>query len=363
MLSRLTISDFDYDLPPELIAQEPLPNRDQSKLLVLHRNTAQIEHTTFANLPQYLRQGDVLVLNNSRVIPARLRAVNPLTGGKFEILLAEPLEKNRWLALVRPAKRAKPGLTLSLISTQNPPTPAQVTILEKREPGTMHVIEFNSTVSPKEVINIYGEPPLPPYIKRSKTCALKSDWERYQTVYAKINGSVAAPTAGLHFTQELLNQISQMGVTITFVTLHVGYGTFAPIKVEDITSHKMHHEYYELSSDTAEIINKAKREGRRIIAVGTTSVRVLETAALESGEKLRPCSGKTNLFIYPPFQFKIVDALITNFHLPKSTLLLLVSAFAAPGKLTGREIILSAYREAIRLRYRFFSYGDAMLIL
>lgn len=362
MNTELKTADFDYQLPTELIAQVPAPNRDRSRLLVLHRESGRIEHGLFSDLPAYLQPGDVLVINDTKVIPARLRAINPQTGGKLELLLLEPAEENHWWALVRPAKRARPGCTLEIHPHHEHAPPLRAKIVKAGQNAT-RLIQFETQQKVTELLPLYGEPPIPPYITRCKSGALPLDLDRYQTVYARVDGSVAAPTAGLHFTTELLNRLSEMGVEICNVTLHVGYGTFAPVKTEKISAHQMHHEWYNLPEHTAATINKAKNESRRIIAVGTTSVRVLETAANTASGQITPGSGKTNLFIYPPFNFRVVDALITNFHLPRSTLLMLVSAFASPGNTSGIDLIRKAYQEAINLKYRFYSYGDAMLIL
>lgn len=362
MNTELKTADFDYQLPPELIAQVPTPDRDKSRLLVLHRDSGRIEHCLFSDLPAHLRPGDVLVINDTRVIPARLRAINPQTGGKLELLLLEPAEENRWWAMVRPARRARPECTLEILPRNALAPPLHIRIVKTGQNAT-RLIQFQTQQKVTELLPLYGEPPIPPYIERCKSGALPLDQDRYQTVYARVDGSVAAPTAGLHFTTELLKRISEMGVEICNVTLHVGYATFAPVKTEKVSEHQMHHEWYNLPEHTAATINKAKSESRRIIAVGTTSVRVLETAANAASGQLTAGSGKTNLFIYPPFEFRVVDALITNFHLPRSTLLMLVSAFASPGGTSGIDLIRKAYQEAIRLKYRFYSYGDAMLIL
>ena len=353
-------ADFNFDLPPELIAQSPAPTRDTSRLLVLHRDSGRIEHRTFRDLLEFLRAGDVLVFNNSRVIPARLRAGNPKTGGQSEIFLLEENAINDWWAMMRPAKRARVGSELVLFDT-NGPTEIRATVIETNE--SHRRLRFSGAENILDALDRLGEIPLPPYIHRPKANRAAADRERYQTVYAQPPGSVAAPTAGLHFTESLLAEIRARGVQVCFVTLHVGLGTFAGVKTETLGEHKMHEERYELSEDTAHLVNEAKREGRRVIAVGTTSVRVLESVANEHGGKLISGGGRTRIFIYPPGEFKIVNALLTNFHLPCSTLLMLVSAFAAPGETRGRELVLSAYSEAIRERYRFFSYGDAMLLL
>jgi S-adenosylmethionine:tRNA ribosyltransferase-isomerase len=354
-------ADFNFDLPGELIAQTPAPTRDASRLLVLHRDSGRIEHRTFRDILEFLRAGDLLVFNNSRVIPARLRAANSKSGGQFEIFLLEENATNDWWAMMRPAKRARVE-TEMVLSDANGPTEIRATVLERNDEGHRR-LRFAGVKNISDELDRLGEMPLPPYIHRPKANRAEADRERYQTVYAQPPGSVAAPTAGLHFTESLLAEIRARGLQIGFVTLHVGLGTFAGVKTETLAEHKMHEERYELSEETAHLINQAKREGRRVIAVGTTSVRVLESVASEHDGKLILGSGRTRIFIYPPRDFKIVNALLTNVHLPCSTLLMLVSAFAAPGETRGRELILSAYAEAIRERYRFFSYGDAMLVI
>jgi len=353
-------AEFDYDLPDELIAQTPAPQRDESRLLVLHRHTGMIEHRVFRDILNFLAHGDLLVLNDSRVIPARLRGRATKTGGKFEILLLEQLERNLWQALVRPAKRARIGMQITV--SNNIGTEATAEIVAKERAGQC-LVRFTNVQDIAGVLDRLGDVPLPPYIRRARAKSLPEDRTRYQTVYARADGSVAAPTAGLHFTETLLEQVKAKGVEVRFVTLHIGLGTFAPVRATKLEAHRMHDERYELSPETAAAINEAKKTSRRVVAVGTSTVRVLESVASETGGLLAPGTGRTSLFIYPPFRFKVVDALITNFHLPRSTLLMLVSAFAAPGQTTGRDLILRAYREAIALRYRFYSYGDAMLIL
>jgi S-adenosylmethionine:tRNA ribosyltransferase-isomerase len=353
-------ADFDFALPPELIAQQPAPKRDESRLLVLHRSSRRVEHRNFRDLPEFLRAGDVLVLNNSRVIPARLRGTNAQSGGKFEILLLEENAPNNWWTMMRPGKNARVGTQIILRDAKGGPTNFIADVAEVNAEGHRR-LKFSGTTNIRDELDLLGEIPLPPYIERKTTQA--ADKERYQTVFAKPAGSVAAPTAGLHFTENLLDEIRARGVKICFATLHVGLGTFASVKTETLAEHKMHEERFEISEETVSAVNEAKKSGRRVIAVGTTSVRVLESVAAQNGGKLNVFNGKTNIFIFPPFEFKIVDALLTNFHLPQSTLLMLVSAFAAPGETHGRETVLSAYAEAIRERYRFFSYGDAMLIL
>jgi S-adenosylmethionine:tRNA ribosyltransferase-isomerase len=362
-------SAFYFDLPPDLIAQHPAAARDASRLLVVHRNTDHLEHRAFTDLLTYLRPGDVLVLNDSKVIPARLRGVNSKTGGAFEILLLEENSRNDWWAMMRPGKRARVGTELSLIDLHGERTSISATVLETNAEGHRRVrFEQRANVSPSNFdildgLDVMGEIPLPPYIRRDAGDSSAEDRARYQTVYANEKGSVAAPTAGLHFTEEVFSRIRELGVDVCHVTLHVGLGTFAPVKAERVEEHAMHFERYRVDKSVAQKINTAKSQGRRIIAVGTTSVRVLETVARENDGAIVSGSGRTNIFIYPPFLFRVVDALVTNFHLPCSTLLMLVSAFAAPGQSNGREKILAAYAEAVRERYRFFSYGDAMLIL
>jgi S-adenosylmethionine:tRNA ribosyltransferase-isomerase len=354
-------ADFHFDLPPELIAQTPALARDASRLLVLRRDSGQIEHRTFRDLLEFLRPGDVLVFNNSRVIPARLRAANSKTGGQFEIFLLEENATNDWWALMRPAKRARAGTEI-ILSDTNGPAGIRATVLEVSVEGHRR-LGFSGVKNIFEELDRLGEIPLPPYIHRPEANRAEADRERYQTVFAQPPGSVAAPTAGLHFTESLLAEIRARGVQIGFVTLHVGLGTFAGVKTETLADHKMHEERYDLSEETARVVNAAKQEGRRVIAIGTTSVRVLESVASEHEGKLVAGNGRTQIFIYPPRDFKIVNALLTNFHLPCSTLLMLVSALAAPGETRGRELVMAAYAEAIRERYRFFSYGDAMLLL
>lgn len=341
----MRLEEFDYDLPPELIAQTPLDRRDESRLLVLERESGKMEHRVFHDLPAYLRPDDVLVLNDTRVLPARLIGRRKHTGGKVEVLLLRELGSDRWEVLVKPGRRCPEGEELVFGDGK-----LTGRVLSRTEEGG-RIIAF-SPGGPKflETLNEIGKVPLPPYIRTE----LK-DQERYQTVYARHLGSAAAPTAGLHFTPELLKAIEERGIAILYLTLHVGLGTFRPVREERIEDHRMHEEYYVVPPGVAEAVNAAKKEGRRVVAVGTTVVRTLESAG-KSGE-VKAGAGWTDLFIYPGFEFRIVDALVTNFHLPKSTLLMLVSAFA------GREKILRAYQEAIRERYRFFSFGDAMLII
>ncbi len=342
-MTELKTSDFYYDLPEERIAQTPAEPRDASRLLVYHRDTKTVEHRIFREIAQYLKAGDVLVVNRTKVLPARLFA-HTANGGKVEVLLLKRLDLDDWEVLVRPGKKCRIGTRL----TVNGELSLEVTGIT--ESGERHVRFFYEGAF-EDVLSRAGTMPLPPYIHEK----LK-DQSRYQTVYCKENGSAAAPTAGLHFTPELLDALRAKGVEIAEVLLHVGLGTFRPVKEENILDHKMHSEYYEVSEAAAETVNRAKREGRRVIAVGTTSVRTLETVADEAG-RLRACSGNTEIFIYPPYRFKCVDALITNFHLPESTLLMLVSA------LCSREEILRVYETAVKEKYRFFSFGDAMLVL
>jgi S-adenosylmethionine:tRNA ribosyltransferase-isomerase len=355
-------ADFDYVLPPELIAQEPAAHRDQSRLLVLDRATGKTNHKHFADLCDYLNPGDILVLNDSKVIPARLRGRNALTGGHFEVFLVSEKETNLWWAMMRPGKRARLGTVIEILDPQKKVTAIKAVVRDINEEGH-RLVQFEGTPNIIQQLDALGEIPLPPYIERPST--RMEDRERYQTVYAHDPGSVAAPTAGLHFTPELLDKIRMRGVAIHKVTLHVGLGTFTPVKEENIADHHMHEERFLLSEETAAAINAVKEDkdsGRKVYGVGTTTMRVLETVARNNGGKLVAGPGRTSIFIYPPSQFYIIDSMITNFHLPCSTLLMLVSAFAAPGETKGRELILKAYKEAIENRYRFFSYGDAMLI-
>ena len=339
-------SDFFYELPPELIAQDPLEDRSSSRLLCLDKESGEYQHEYFRDLPGHLRAGDCLVLNNTKVIPARLYGTKEDTGAAIEILLLKRKEADVWETLVRPGKKCRIGTRL-LFGEEGL---LRGEILDVLEDGN-RLIRFSYDGIFEEVLDRLGEMPLPPYI----THKLK-DRNRYQTVYARYEGSAAAPTAGLHFTESLLDEIRSKGVKIAPVTLHVGLGTFRPVKVDDVETHHMHSEYYEITGETADIVNQTRRDGGRVICVGTTSCRTLETAADENGMLLAG-NGWTDIFIYPGYRFKIMDGLITNFHLPESTLLMLVSAFA------GKEHIMKAYEEAIRGRYRFFSFGDAMLIL
>ena len=337
-------SDFYYDLPPELIAQTPLQQRDSSRLLTLHKETGQTEHHHFYELPKFLRPGDCLVLNNSRVLPARLIGKREPGGGACEVMLLIDRGNKVWECLVRPGKKLRPGTRLSFGDGQL--TAEVIEVLE----GGNRLVRFEYEGIFLEILEQLGKMPLPPYIK-----AELQDSERYQTVYSKEMGSAAAPTAGLHFTQELLEEIRAIGVKVCYVTLHVGLGTFRPVKVEDVNNHEMHSEYCMISAETAEIINRTKREGGRVICVGTTSCRTIESWAAEDGT-LKETAGWTNIFIYPGYRFKILDCLVTNFHLPESTLIMLISALA------GRDNVLAAYEEAVKEQYRFFSFGDAMFI-
>lgn len=335
-------SDYFYELPEAQIAQTPAEPRDSSRLLVYDRATGKSEDRIFRDIKEYLRPGDVLVINNTKVLPARLFAYTE-NGGRVEVLLLKRHDLNTWEVLVRPGKKAKPGVRLTVSEELS------LTVLDRTETGE-RIVEFRFDGVFEDILSRVGSMPLPPYIHEK----LK-DKDRYQTVYCKTDGSAAAPTAGLHFTKQLLAEIEAMGAQVAEVLLHVGLGTFRPVKEEDLTNHVMHSEFYRVDERAAEIVNAAKREGRRVIAVGTTSVRTLETVADENGF-LRPCSGDTSIFIYPPYRFKCVDALITNFHLPESTLIMLVSAFM------GRERCLALYKQAVEKKYRFFSFGDAMMI-
>lgn len=336
--------DFDFYLPQELIAQDPLVDRSSSRLLVMDKKNGQIEHSVFHAIEKYLKPGDCLVLNNTKVIPARLIGEREETGGRVELLLLKRKEDNIWESLVKPGKKAKPGTKLVFGGGL-----LHATVLEIGEEGN-RLIQFHYEGIFEEILDELGQMPLPPYITHEL-----QDKNRYQTVYAKYDGSAAAPTAGLHFTEELLSNLLEKGIQIAYVTLHVGLGTFRPVKVEDVTKHHMHTEVYQITKDAADKINETKRKGGRIICVGTTSCRTIESAADENGF-VKPGDGNTDIFIYPGYRFKILDCLITNFHLPKSTLLMLVSALA------GREHVLNAYEEAVREKYRFFSFGDAMFL-
>ncbi len=344
----MKLSDFDYCLPAELIAQTPLEKREGSKLLVIDRKDGTIQHNNFFHIVDYLSSDDVLVYNDTKVFPARLVGEND-KGSKIELLLIEPLNENIWLCMVKPGKKAKSG---SVIYFQD--NLLQCKIRKSTEEGYREV-EFSYEGDLWEIINKIGITPLPPYIKRDSNQLESFDRTHYQTVYAEKRGSSAAPTAGLHFSEELLNTIAQKGVSLASITLHIGPGTFQPVKVEDVTKHKMHPEWFYISQKTANTINEEKKSGKRIIAVGTTTVRALESTSDEDGF-IKPLESSTRLMIVPGYKFKVIDALITNFHLPKSTLLMLVCAFA------GKDLIFHAYQEAINRKYRFYSYGDAMFI-
>lgn len=358
----MKLLEFDYNLPKDLIAQFPADKRDESRLMILHRGTGKIEHKRFFEITEYLKNGDVLVLNDTRVIPARLYG-KKTTGGNVEVFLLEKeerdatasvaagfsLRKQTWKCLIGNSKGIKPASEIEFDKD------LKAKVVKKNEDGSW-CVELSAEEDVKEAINKIGIMPLPPYIKRGKGDANEIDKEQYQTVFAKKEGAVAAPTAGLHFTNELLAKIKSIGVEIQYVTLHTGWGTFKPVKVDDITKHKMPEEYYEISDKVFESIKNAKKENRRVIAVGTTATRTLESC-VRNGWGNPNLKGYTDLFVYPGFKFNVVDAMITNFHLPKSTLLMLVSAFA------GKDLIMKAYKTAIENKYRFFSYGDAMMIV
>ena len=343
-MTNLTLKDFYYDLPEERIAQTPLKDRASSKLLVLDRESKSISHDIFRDIKNYLNKGDLLVMNNTRVIPARLYGVKEGTGSKIEFLLLKRIDINRWEIIVKPGKKAREGAKFEFGDGL-----LKAEVIEVKEDGN-RIVEFSYNGVFEEILDKLGQMPLPPYIKEKL-----EDKERYQTVYSKHEGSAAAPTAGLHFTNELLSEIEEMGVNLAYVTLHVGLGTFRPVKCDNVTEHVMHTEEYFIDKKTADLINETKKRGNKVIAVGTTSVRVLESVADDNG-MVKASEGSTNIFIYPGYKFKVVDRLITNFHLPESTLLMLVSALA------DRDSILNAYNEAIKENYRFFSFGDAMLI-
>lgn len=359
--ARVYTSDFHYHLPPELIAQTPATRRDAARLLTLHRTTGWLEHRTFPDLLAYLRPGDALILNDSRVIPARLRGRKTGTGGEIEVLLAEECGINDWWVMLRPGKRVRAGTRIQFKRTDGSLAGVVATVKAKDADGLCR-LEFSGVAELWSVLDELGEVPLPPYIARPQGPS-PEDRVRYQTTFARPPGSVAAPTAGLHFTRELLDQVRASGVRVGFVTLHVGLGTFAPVKVARVADHPMHEEVFVLPAETVELIQATRRHGGRVVAIGTTTVRVLESVAARHHGELVPGPGRTRLFIFPPYRFHVVDALLTNFHLPESTLLMLVAAFAAPGEDRGRELVLSAYRTAVTERYRFFSYGDAMLVL
>ena len=344
-MDTLKKSDFYYDLPEELIAQDPLLDRSSSRLLKLNKETGKTEHHSFKDVKQFLRAGDTLVLNNTKVIPARLIGHKEDTGAAIEVLLLKRKENDQWETLVKPGKKARPGAKIVFGDGL-----LQAEVLDIMEEGN-RLIQFTYEGIFEEVLDQLGEMPLPPYITHKL-----QDKNRYQTVYAKYEGSAAAPTAGLHFTPELLAEIEAMGVNLAYVTLHVGLGTFRPVKEDNVLNHHMHSEFYQVTKESADIINATKKNGGRVICVGTTSCRTIESAADENG-LVQPGSDNTEIFIYPGYQFKVLDGLITNFHLPESTLIMLVSALA------GREPVLAAYEEAVEEKYRFFSFGDAMIIL
>jgi S-adenosylmethionine:tRNA ribosyltransferase-isomerase len=349
------LSDFDYPLDESLIAQRPVEPRDRSRLMVLRRGRPGVEHRVFRDLPRLLRAGDVLVFNDTRVIPAKF-ACRRATGGRIDGLFLHEPEPGQWEVLLRGAGRCRRGEALSLEAEEE----AEVRLREDRGQGRW-LVEVRPPAPAVELLERVGRTPLPPYVRRPGPLDDGQDRRRYQTVYADRPGAVAAPTAGLHFTEPLLESLAAAGVESVRVTLHVGLGTFAPVKAEDVAAHRMHEEWYELPAPAAAALSQAREEGRRIVAVGTTSVRVLETVARRFG-RLEPAGGWTDLFLYPPARFEAVDALVTNFHLPRSTLLMLVAAFCSPGSTAGIRTLLSAYEEARRQRYRFYSYGDAMLI-
>lgn len=344
-MESLKKSDFYFDLPKELIAQDPLTDRSASRLLFLDKKSGETKDLHFRNILDYLEKGDCLVLNNTKVIPARLLGQKEDTGAAIEILLLKRREKDIWETLVKPGKKARPGARIVFGDGR-----LRAEVVEVVDEGN-RLVRFEYEGIWEEVLDSLGEMPLPPYITHKL-----ADKNRYQTVYAKLEGSAAAPTAGLHFTRELLKEIEERGIQLAYVTLHVGLGTFRPVKEENVLEHHMHSEYYQITGEAADTINRAKESGHRVICVGTTSCRTVESAAGEDG-RLLPCSGNTEIFIYPGYRFKVLDGLITNFHLPESTLVMLVSALA------GREQVLAAYQHAIEERYRFFSFGDAMLIL
>lgn len=336
--------DFDYELPEHLIAQTPIKEREQSRMMFLDKKTGEIEHHHFYDIINYLGKNDVLVLNDTKVMPARLYGVKEETNAAIEILMLKEVESDTWECLTKPAKRVKVGSVITFGDGR-----LKALCIEEKEEGIrLFKLDYDGILY--EILDSLGEMPLPPYIHEKL-----QEKDRYQTVYAKNVGSAAAPTAGLHFTNELLEQLKKKGVTILYITLHVGLGTFRPVSVEDVTKHKMHSEFYSMKKEVADTLNQAKKEGKRIISVGTTTTRTLETIVNKYNE-FRECSGWTDIFIYPGYQFRAIDALITNFHLPKSTLIMLVSALA------GKEHVLNAYQEAVKEEYRFFSFGDSMFI-
>ncbi|MGM8364692.1 tRNA preQ1(34) S-adenosylmethionine ribosyltransferase-isomerase QueA [Virgibacillus sp. W0181] len=342
----MNVEDFNFDLPEQLIAQTPLKDRSASRLLVLDREQKNTAHRFFTDVVEYLNEGDCLVLNDTRVLPARIYGVKKDSGANIEVLLLHQQEKDRWETLVKPAKRVKVGTEIIVGDGK-----LRMVCTAKQEHGAC-TFQLNYNGIFYEILEELGEMPLPPYIKKQLP-----EKERYQTVYAKETGSAAAPTAGLHFTEELLEVIQKKGVSVKYITLHVGLGTFRPVSVNTVEEHRMHAEYYHISQQTADDLNATKRQGGKIIAVGTTTTRTLETIARDNNGKLKASSGWTDIFIYPPYSFRAIDGLVTNFHLPKSTLIMLVSSFA------GKNEILQAYKEAVEKQYRFFSFGDAMLII
>ena len=348
----MLLSEFDYELPEELIAQIPADKRENSKMMVLNRNNKTVEHKHFYDIADLIDENSLVVLNNTKVMPARLFGVKEETGAKIEIFLLKELNGKKWETLIKPSKRVKENTVIKISDELS------AKILQKTEEDGGWIVELVYSGNILDILHRNGNVPLPPYIERKlkNDEITKLDFERYQTVYAKDEGSVAAPTAGLHFTEEILQKLENKGVEITYITLNVGLGTFRPVKCENILDHKMHAENFCVSKQSADMINNARKSGRKIIAVGTTTVRTLETVYKKYG-KIMPCNDKSELFIYPPYEFKVIDGLITNFHLPKSTLLMLVSAFA------GKDFVFKAYQEAISSKYRFFSYGDCMYII
>ncbi len=359
MLTR----EFDYDLPDDRIAQVPAEPRDGSRMMVVDRRTGNRDHRIFRELPEILRPGDLLVLNDSRVIPARLRGFKEDTGGEVEVLLLEESQPLQWWTLLRPGKRVRPGTPIRFRFPDGRPSDLQGVVLEKNAEGWCH-LRFSGVTDLLQSLDQLGELPLPPYIQSPSPAERGLTEQRYQTVYARAAGSVAAPTAGLHFSAQVFEDLRRRRIETASVTLHVGHGTFAPVKAEQVQDHTMHEEVFNVPETTATAIRQARVEGRRVIAVGTTTVRVLESVARAHDGVVAAGPGRTAIFIHPPANFLAIDGLLTNFHLPQSTLLMLVSAFAAPGRHPeGRDLMLAAYREAIAERYRFFSYGDAMLLL
>jgi S-adenosylmethionine:tRNA ribosyltransferase-isomerase len=345
----MRVSDFDYELPAELIAQQPLARRDSSRLMIIDRRTQSWADGSFVDFPSCLSPGDVLVLNNTRVFPARMVGKRLPSGGNTELLLLKEIKPNVWQTLARPARRLKTGALLSFGDNE-----LQAEIVESKADG-LRVVRFDSSKDVMKVVDRLGQTPLPPYIKRDAS-AIDNDRERYQTVYAKDRGAIAAPTAGLHFTKDVLNQVKARGVSIVEITLHVGYGTFEPVRVDDVSKHRVAGEYYSIDEEAADIINAARAEGHRIVVVGTTTTRALESATDEIGQTASGAA-TADLTIVPGYRFKAIDCLLTNFHLPRSSLMILISAFA------GRDLVLAAYRHAVNERYRFYSYGDCMLII